>query len=272
MNSWIIRYGELALKGQNRYEFENALINNVRSYLKKYNKGYSKITKSPGRILLYSKSDCSILKNVFGITSLSPAIECQPSIKDIQDVIFGFFLKKIKDKKNFRVSTKRINKNGQLTSNEINRKIGNFIVAKTQKKVKLKDFDYEIGIEIIQNKAYIFDRRIKCFGGLPIGTQGRAYCLVEDKSSLLASWLMMKRGCDIVPVAFKKIKIDLLNKYHPNKLNLKLIKSLQELESNKALVVKDTLPSLCQYAYKGLVLRPLITYSEDKIGQELRSL
>ncbi|MBW3003955.1 hypothetical protein KY328_05700 [Candidatus Woesearchaeota archaeon] len=270
MNSWIIRYGEIALKGKNRYLFEKKLVENIQKNLKKNKVKYKKIKKPRGRILISSDHDCSILKNVFGIVSISPAIECDPNLESIKETIEEQFLKKIKN--NFRVSAKRIDKSIKQTSMQLNKEIGAFVAEKTGKKVKLKEFESEIGIEIVGKKAYIFDKRIQGYGGLPLGIEGEVYCLIEDESSLLASWLIMKRGCDVAPVAFKKLNVDLLNKFSVKDLKLKIIKNLKMLDRNKALVVNDTLKKIKQHDFQGLILRPLIAYSEEQINEELSKI
>ncbi|MEA3430471.1 MAG: THUMP domain-containing protein [Nanoarchaeota archaeon] len=270
MNSWLIRYGELALKGKNRHLFEKKLINNMKSFLRNNKLNHTKILKPRGRIIIFSDDDCSILKNVFGLVSISPAIECKAEIKDICETIEKYFLKKIKE--NFRVTTKRIDKRIELRSNFVDREIGAFIVEKTNKKVKLKNFESEIGIELVNKKAYIFNKRIKTFGGLPLGIEGEVYTLIEDESSLLTSWLIMRRGCNIIPIAFKKYDINLLNKYNNQNTELKIIKSLKELDNKKALIVNDTLKSLKNYEFKGLILRPLIAYSKEEIKEKLSTL
>lgn len=271
MNSWIIRYGELALKGGNRNIFEKKLVKNIKDYLKKNKVNHKEIKRTRGRIVVFSDHDCSCLKNVFGIISISPAIECDADIEDIKSAIIKDFIKKIKNK-NFRVSTKRVDKSIKTTSIEIDKEIGAFVIEKTGSKVKLKDFEYELGIELINKKAYIFDKRVKARGGLPLGIEGTVYCLIEDKASLLASWLIMKRGCNIIPVSFKEKNIALINKYSTKDLESDIIKKIDELDKKRALVVNDTLDKIKDYDFKGLILRPIIAYSKEEIKEKLKEL
>lgn len=270
MNLWIVRYGELALKGGNRKIFENKLVDNITKYLKKNGLKYKTIKMPIGRILVGSDYDLTIMKNVFGIHNISPAIECEASLEGIKKCVSENFIDKVKD--NFRVSAKRIDKRVDLKSMDVAKEIGGFVFETTGKKVKLKDFDYELGIEFIGQKAYVFDEKISGFGGLPLGIEGSVYVLVENEASLLAGWLMMKRGCDVIPISFKKIKIDLLNKYDIEDKKVEIVKDLSGLETDKALVVGDTLDMLKEYNFKGLVLRPLIAYSEDEIKIEILSI
>jgi len=265
---WIIRYSEIALKGKNRCDFEKKLVENIRKYLKKNNIKFEKIKRPPGRIIILSDKDCSILKNVFGITSISKSILCSQDIEDIKKIIKKHFIKNIKD--NFRVTVKRLNKNLKINSMDLAKDIGAFIVEKTSKKVKLKESKYNLGIELIDKDTYIFDSKIGCFGGLPKGIQGKAYTLINDKKSILASWLMLKRGCNLIPVGFKDVKLDILNKYSLKEQKLKIIKNFDELNESDTLIVDDTLENIKDYEFKGLILRPIIAYSKKEIDDMLK--
>ncbi|MBW3014917.1 hypothetical protein KY330_00685 [Candidatus Woesearchaeota archaeon] len=273
MNSWIIRYGEIALKGKNRKEFENKLVKNIKDFLKKNNIKDFQVVKTLGRIIIQSDKDCSIIKDVFGIVSISPAIRCDANLETIKQIIKENFFKEIKE--TFRVTTKRTDKSMKFKSMEVDKEIGGYIVEQTNKKVNLKNFKTEIGIELNKNKAYVFSKKIKGYGGLPIGIEGDVYCQINKenkRASLLAAWLIMKRGCEIYPIGFKQTSISLLNKFRSNNLKLKTIKNLSELNTKKALVVDDTLESIKDYNFKGLILRPLISYSEEEIRSSIDSL
>jgi len=114
----------------------------------------------------------------------------------VKETIKGFT-----KKTTFRVSAQRIDKSFSLKSMEINMTVGEFIINQTGAKVSLKDFKEEVGIEIIEGSAYIFTKRTDGPGGLPLGVEGNIAALVENKDSLKAALLMMKRGCDVLPFA-----------------------------------------------------------------------
>lgn len=188
----IIRYSEIGLKGNNRIVFEKKLISNIKDCLKKNKVKYKKIERLRGRIVIFTEEKLNCLKYVFGISSFSTALVIEPEINEIEKAVS----KLIENKKfsSFRVSAQRLNKNFSLTSPEIERTIGSFICEKFSKKVSLKNFDLEVGIEIL-DYAYIFTERVKGLNGLPVGVEGKVISLIEDENSLLASLLMMKRGC-----------------------------------------------------------------------------
>ena len=206
----IIRYSEIGLKGNNRIVFEKKLIENIKDCLRKNNIKYEKIQRLRGRIIIFTEQELNCLKYVFGVSSFSHALVLEPDINEIEKAVSK--LAENKKFKTFRVSAQRLNKNFSLTSPEIERTIGSFVCEKLNKKVSLKNFDLEVGIEIL-DKAYVFTEKIKCFSGLPVGIEGKVVSLIENKSSLLASLLMMKRGCLIIPVSMKKTDINLIKKF-----------------------------------------------------------
>ena len=111
----------------------------------------------------------------------------------------------------------------------------------------------------------MLSERIKGLNGLPVGCEGTVISLIENKNSLLASLLMMKRGCFVIPVSLKKTNIDLIKKFaygfEPELIIIKNIKELDEIskENNaKAVVVGQTLESFKELELKAMVLRPLI--------------
>ena len=247
-DSWLIRYGEIALKGQNRNYFENLLIRNIKDCLKKNKIRYRTITKVRGRMIVFSEENCEVLKNVFGITSISPATQTE------LDRIGETSLKYYKGG-SFRITTQRITKETKEGSQEINKKIGKYVVEKTGAKVKLKGADVDIGIELIKEKAYVFNKRIKAVGGLPLGCEGTAAVILENEDSLKAAYLMMKRGCKIILVEKKKINYDQLKKYSYG-MEIKTAKKIPE--DAKVVVTSENIGNIKKRRYKQVVIRPLI--------------
>lgn len=270
-NIVIIRYSEISLKGNNRIVFEKRLIDNIKDCLKKNKVKYEKIERLRGRIIIFAEQELNCLKYVFGISSFSPALKLEPEIKEIEKTVS----KIIENKKfrSFRVSAQRLNKNFSLTSPEIERTIGSFMCEKFNKKVSLKNFDLEIGIEIL-DKAYVFTERVKGLNGLPVGVEGKVVSLIEDENSLLASLLMMKRGCFVIPVSLKKTDIDLIKKFaygfEPELIIIKSIEELDEVskENNaRAVVVGQTFETFKELNIKAMVLRPLVGLDKKEIKQ-----
>ncbi len=268
-NVVIVRYSEISLKGRNRIVFEKRLIDNIKDCLEKNKVKYEKIQRLRNRIIIFAKGKLNCLKYVFGISSFSPALILEPEIKEIEKAVSK--LVENKKFKSFRVSAQRLNKDFLLTSPEIEKIIGSFVCEKFNKKVSLKNFDLEIGIEIL-DKAYVFTERVKGLNGLPVGVEGKVVSLIEDKNSLLASLLMMKRGCYVIPVSLKKTNIDLIKKFaygfEPELMIIKNIKKLDELSKDNnagAVVVGQTLETFKELKIKTMVLRPLVGMSNSMI-------
>lgn len=269
---YLIRYSEIALKGKNRKDFERRLIENTRQVVN--SKGLkTKITKSHGRIFVRVDQEID-LRRVFGISSYSSCVELPVNLERI--AFEALKTAKTHPKTTtFRVTSRRVTKGMDLSSLEINQKIGAFIVEKTGFNVALKNPDLDIGIEIIDDKAFVFDKTVSCLGGLPVGIEGKILCLLTDENSFLAGLLVMRRGCGIDVASLLPQKTSFLQAFSPRKLVLNPITDLSDLDALalklkcKALVVPDTLNSINDYPVSIPVLRPVIAFSNQEIKSEL---
>jgi len=197
----LIHYGELGLKGLNRPFFEKKLIENIGKALK--NVEYQKIRKVQGRIILELNEKSNVekieesLKKIFGIAWFAPCKTTEaPSIDKIKELV----------RKNFpiaagtkaRVSTNRADKTLPYTSMEVNRELGAYLVKQFKAKISLGEPETTIFVEIVEGKAYVFDRKIKGLYGLPSGVSGKVLHLLSGGiDSPVAAWLLMKRGCEV---------------------------------------------------------------------------
>jgi len=213
------------------------------------------------------------MKNIFGLTSTSIAIKTDLNMDKIKEAAFG--IAKEREFSTFRVTAQRLQKL-VAPSMEIEREVGSFINEKLSKKVSLKKFDLEIGVEI-SDFAYVFTEKTACFGGLPVGIEGKVLAFIEDDASILAAWLMMKRGCSIVPAAIKTGDISLLRRYgcYEQVSLVKGFKELAELASEKkckALVVNQTLETFKGIDTEMAILRPLIALTGEEIKEQLEKI
>ena len=150
----------------------------------------------------------------------------------------------------FRISCKRADKVFK-TSPEIERELGAYIVEKTNAKVKLKNPDTEIFVEIFNNHAHLYNKKHKCLGGLPVGIQGTVGLLLQDETSMEAGIKLMKRGCSLILIG--EGEIDRLKEYE---YGFRL--RFGEESEVFALAVNDTINSIKDYNKEKLILRPLI--------------
>lgn len=244
----IVRYAEIGIKGQNRPFFEKKLVKNIKSCLNFSKISFEKVERKTGRIIIYTKEPCSQLSKVFGISSFSNAIEIDYNFEDICKKALEIYTKGT-----FRITASCLTK-CELASQDINKKVGAYIVDKTKAKVSLKNPDINIGIEILSNRAYLFKEKNKGPGGLPVGTQGLVAVLLEDKDSIKAAILMMKRGCNVLLIKSKKdTDITELFKYDPN------VKLSNEIPSSvSAIAVSEKLSNFKGRNFNKPVLRPLV--------------
>jgi len=233
---WIVRYGEIGTKSEGiRKMFIERLIKNIEEALRTENIMYKGVKNLWSRVLVESTDENvgSILSRVFGIKSISMAYEIKASIENMKKAALKVF-KRIHPR-SFKIDARRITKEFPLTSLEINRIVGEHIVKETGAKVDLKSPELTIGIEVLGEKAYIYTDRIPGPGGLPLGVEGRVLALVEDESDLVAAWLMMKRGCEIVPVTTRSIDVisPLRRFMYGNKFDIMLVERLDKKKISK---------------------------------------
>lgn len=210
----LVRYGELALKGKNRRWFEDALARNVRHALAPF--GPLSLERSQGRLAVFPgervEEAAERLRDVFGISSVSPAVGVEPTFEAIaaaakevlEDALLDFPPAR---PLSFRVRSSRAEKRFPLTSMELDREVAEAILEPEGRHahlaVQLKGAQLELGIDVRPERAYVFARRLAGAGGLPVGTLGRVMCLLSGGiDSPVAAYLAMKRGCRVAFVSF----------------------------------------------------------------------
>jgi len=203
----LVRYGEIALKGKNRNYFYGKLRRNLRKALKA-NGIEGEVWQEGQRIYLETPQRAEALEvaqRVFGIVSLSP-VELVPRELDLilPQAVTVARQAGLGPGRTFRVQARRADKSFPFISPEIERRAGEAIIEATGAKPDLsRDAEVEIGIEIRPERALIYGETLPGPGGLPLGSQGRVVVLLSSGiDSPVAAWLMMKRGCGIIPVHF----------------------------------------------------------------------
>lgn len=197
-SSFIIHYGEIALKKGNRRFFEDRLIDNIQIAVNRF--GRCEIRRLPGRICLDFKEpvDCKglmvRLSQVFGVANAGPALKSSLSIIGIEEAV-----KKIitnKTFKSFAVRARRGEKMFPISSQKVNEEIGAKVQSFTGAKVDLDNPELTIGIEILSREAFVMAGMVLGPGGLPVGISGKVLCLISGGiDSPVAAYRMMKRGC-----------------------------------------------------------------------------
>ncbi|MGB9780020.1 tRNA uracil 4-sulfurtransferase ThiI [Caldanaerobacter sp.] len=199
----LIKYGELALKGENRSFFENALVKNIKYALRDFDG--VKVEKTHGRIYVECEKNVEEaierLKKVFGIVGITRAKEADLDLEEIFKAAVD--LMKSHQGKTFKVETKRPNKAFPYNSMEISRRVGAAVLKNVKNmKVDVHNPDVLLNVEI-REKAFLYAGVIEGAGGLPLGTNGKAIVLLSGGiDSPVAAWMMMKRGVEVEAVYF----------------------------------------------------------------------
>lgn len=203
-----ISFGEVALKKGNRNYFEKKLLKQIKLATKDL--GKPKVYRERGKVYVKAE-DKNIeelierVKKVFGIVNLSPGYRIE---KDM-DIIEKASLEAIKEAMNkreiktFKVSAKRADKKFHINSMDIAKQVGGYILKNTDDlKVDVHNPDIYVYIDI-RDKAYVFTEKIKAYGGLPIGTNGRGLLLLSGGiDSPVAGFMIAKRGVSIEAVHY----------------------------------------------------------------------
>ena len=206
----IVKYGEIAMRGNNQYIFINRLISAIRKNLDPIGNYY--VVRDPGRLIVEDRGgeldyDLTIpkLETIFGLHSICPGIRldnmefetiCEEALKHMQDT-YG-------DKElTFKVKTRRANKKFEMHSMELSMEVGAYLLDRMPNlKVDVKNPDVTLNIEI-RNSVYMHSQTIPCHGGLPYGSNGKAVSLLSGGiDSPVATWMMAKRGVEVEGVYF----------------------------------------------------------------------
>ena len=206
----IVRCGEVALKGLNKPYFERMLADRIRKVTKAY-EGIS-VVRSEGLIFVRGGAHHDLEKvmadisKVFGVASISPAMEVESDMEKIGEAAVEFMLDLIERKgvKTFKVEAKRADKSFPVKSPDIARQIGaKVLIGCKVLKVDVHKPEAMLFIDVRKDRTYIFEQKLSGFGGLPLGTNGKGLVLLSGGiDSPVAAWMMAKRGMLIEALHF----------------------------------------------------------------------
>lgn len=208
--AFLIKYAEIAIKGKNRYIFEDALVAQIKYQLKNV-EGKFRIVKEMGRIFIYTEGEfdydetIEALKRVFGIFSICPAVVLEDEGFEKLSQEVTEYVKKLYGEKalTFKVNTRRNKKTYPMQSMEISSALGGAILdACPNMKVDVHNPDVFVNVEI-RNKIYLYSENIPGPGGMPLGTNGSAMLLLSGGiDSPVAGYMIEKRGVTLDAVYF----------------------------------------------------------------------
>lgn len=208
----VARYGELWLKGRNRGDFERRLLRNCQRALQPI--ANCEIERQNAQLVVVpDKRAADVtrrLTEVFGFSSVSPARRSPREAEAIAETartVLGEALDSLP--RNvvvpFRVETRRGDKSFPMISTELDRFVAERVLPEhaDRLRVDLSNPELTLGITVRHDGAFVYAERLPGAGGLPVGTLGRVASLLSGGiDSPVASWMAMKRGCEVVYVAF----------------------------------------------------------------------
>lgn len=209
-HAFLIKYAEIALKGKNRYLFEDALVKQIRISLSKI-EGEFEVKKDQGRIYVYCPEEYDFdeaveaLQRVFGIVGICPvAIFEDNGFEQMSKDVVEFMKNRHPDfSGSFKVYTRRAKKNYPIPSMEVSADLGGCILKEfPESHVDVHTPELTLSVEI-RDKIYVYSETIKGAGGMPIGTSGKAMLLLSGGiDSPVAGYMIAKRGVKIDAVYF----------------------------------------------------------------------
>ena len=206
----LCKYGEIVLKGANRRYFEDKLCKELRYRAAKF--GNFTVRNAQSTVYIEPLDDDADIdgmfeaaRKVFGIAAICRCAVAEKTMESISEITKEYIPQYLEGKKTFKVEAKRSDKTFPLTSPQISEEIGGVILSCCPRmKVKVKDPDVVVKVEVREQKAYIHAGQFKGAGGMPVGSNGKALLLLSGGiDSPVAGYMMAKRGLKIEALYFE---------------------------------------------------------------------
>ena len=206
---FLMKLGEIVLKGANKRQFETRLRQNVRRRLKPYGNFDVYILQStvyvePKDELADVEGAWEACHSIFGLVSLCRCRPCEKTLDAIYAAVEEYLGDDLDCARSFKVESKRSDKQFPLTSIGISQEIGGRIAdARPDLTVDVHHPEYTVYVEVRDLAAYVHGPAEPGAGGLPTGVGGRAMCLLSGGiDSPVAAYMIAKRGVEIECVHF----------------------------------------------------------------------
>ena len=206
---FLLKLGEIVLKGANKRQFENKLRQNVRRRMKPY--GNFDVYIMQSTVYVVPEDDQADVDgawdachSIFGVVSLCRCRPCEKDLDSIFNAIEEYLGEDLDCAKSFKVESKRSDKRFPLTSIGISQEIGGRLAeAHPTVEVDVHNPEYTVYVEVRDLAAYVHGPAEPGAGGLPTGVGGRAMCLLSGGiDSPVAAYMIAKRGVEIECVHF----------------------------------------------------------------------
>lgn len=212
----LVRFGELALKSRYvRRQLRDRLVANIQDLFAA--EGVECITEADEARVYVHTNDIDrargILVRVFGIVSVSPAVEVHADRDGLRAAALAEADRALSPGKSFALRTRRVGTH-PFTSQDLAKDLGAAIRAShPDSRVDLTRPDVEIHVEVRLNRGFLFRDIWAGPGGLPLGSQGRALAIVDDDAGMVAAWMGMKRGCRVAVASGDRLHVEPLRRW-----------------------------------------------------------
>lgn len=206
----LCKYGEIALKGLNKNNFESILLKNVKRRLR--NSGSFKYSRAQSTLYVQPLTDdidmdevVDKLSKVFGIAKLCRALTVEKNMDSILHDSMDYLAEALEGASSFKVNAKRADKKFPLKSPEICRELGHEILERfPHLTVDVHNPDVTVTVEIREEHAFINALKLDGAGGIPVGSSGRGMLLLSGGiDSPVAGYMVAKRGVQIQAIHFE---------------------------------------------------------------------
>ena len=206
---FLMKLGEIVLKGANKRQFEARLRTNVRRRMKGY--GNFDVYLMQSTLYVEPMDDQADVdgaweacRSIFGVVSLCRCRPCEKNLDAFFNAVEEYLGDDLDCAKSFKVESKRSDKRFPLTSIQLSQEIGGRLAeAHPTVEVDVKHPDYTVYVEVRDLAAYVHGPAEPGAGGLPTGVGGRAMCLLSGGiDSPVAAYMIAKRGVEIEAVHF----------------------------------------------------------------------
>ncbi len=206
---FLLKLGEIVLKGANRRTFEETLKKNVRRTVSHF--GAFKVYIMQSTVYVEPQADdCDLdgaweaCGHVFGVSSMCRCRACEKNLDAIYQAVVDYLGDELSVQRSFKVESKRSDKSFPLNSIQISQEIGGRLAeAFPQVAVDVHTPTYVVNVEVRDFAAYIHGPAVPGAGGLPTGTGGRAAVLLSGGiDSPVAGYMIAKRGVELECIHF----------------------------------------------------------------------
>ncbi|MBQ5865227.1 MAG: tRNA 4-thiouridine(8) synthase ThiI [Oscillospiraceae bacterium] len=275
---FLLKLGEIVLKGANKRQFEDKLRQNVRRRMRPFGNFdvylmQSTIYVEPMDEMCDVDGAWEACNSIFGLVSLCRCRACEKDLDSIFATIEEYLGDELDCAESFKVESKRSDKRFPLTSIGISQAIGGRLAeAHPSCRVDVHNPSYTVYVEVRDLAAYVHGPAVPGAGGLPTGVGGRAMCLLSGGiDSPVAAYMMAKRGVEIECVHFfsypytselaknKVLELARLVTRYCGRMTVNVVSFTQ---------IQEAIRDNCPEEFFTLIMRRFMMEISQRIGQE----